>query len=94
MNITGHTVEKLHDPTGILSGDRYEFFLTLEVPNDDELFSEHGLYLKVTFVNEEEASKIAQYQFIEQTTEQYLDFALEEEEEELVKSYCQQNIKS
>ena len=39
MKITSYLVEKLIDPTGILSGDRYEFILDIEVDEEDDLFS-------------------------------------------------------
>ncbi|MBU5210317.1 DUF6509 family protein [Heyndrickxia oleronia] len=92
MEITGHIVEKLNDPTGIIVGDRYEFFLNIEVPEDDELYSENGVLLKVIYAVEDQGSRIALYQFIERATNEVLDFALEDEEEELVNEYCKQHI--
>lgn len=92
MEITGHTVEILEDPFGLLEGDRFEFFLNIAVDEEDELFTENGLLLKVIFTVTNEESKILQYYFIEQSTEKILDFALEDEEENLVKSYCKDNI--
>jgi hypothetical protein len=92
MDITGHTVEKLEDPFGLLSGDRYEFFLDLEVDEEDELFSEKGIGLKVIYVIDETGTKILQYHFFEKGSEKVLDFALEEEEEEMVNAYCKENI--
>ncbi|MFD6441322.1 DUF6509 family protein, partial [Peribacillus sp. NPDC060186] len=50
LNITEYSVEKLNDPFGILSGERFEYFLDIEVPEEDELFSENGLYIRVLFV--------------------------------------------
>ncbi|PLR98835.1 DUF6509 family protein [Bacillus sp. T33-2] len=90
MEITGHTVELLEDPFGLLEGDRYEFFLNIEVEEEDELYSENGLLLKVIF----SGNSILQYYFIEKTTEKVLDFALEEDEEEDVKAYCLNNLPS
>jgi hypothetical protein len=92
MDITGHTVEKLEDPFGLLSGDRYEFFLDLEVDEEDELFSEKGIGLKVIYVIDETGTKILQYHFFEKGSEKVLDFALEEDEEEMVNAYCKENI--
>jgi hypothetical protein len=92
MNITGHTVEKLEDPFGLLKGDRYEFFLDIEVDEEDELYSENGIGLKIIYVIDENSPKISHYHFFEKGSEKVLDFALEEEEEELVKNYCAQNI--
>jgi len=92
MNITGHTVEKLEDPFGLLTGDRYEFFLDLDVDEEDELYSEKGVGLKVIYVIDDNGSKISHYHFFEKNSDNVLDFALEEDEEELVKDYCTQNI--
>lgn len=92
MDITGHTVEQLEDPTGILTGDRYEFILSIEVPEDDELFSENGLYIKAIYVVESDQSRIAQYQIFEKVTDRYLDFELEEDEEALIEDYCKEHI--
>jgi hypothetical protein len=92
MNITGHTVEKLEDPFGLLTGDRYEFFLDLDVDEEDELYSEKGVGLKVIYVIDDNGSKISHYHFFEKNSDNVLDFALEEDEEELVKDYCAKNI--
>jgi hypothetical protein len=92
MNITGHEVEKLEDPFGLLTGDRYEFFLDLDVDEEDELYFEKGVGLKVIYVIEENGAKISHYHFYEKENEKALDFALEEDEEELVKSYCYEHI--
>lgn len=92
MNIIGHTVEKLEDPFGLLTGDRYEFFLDLEVDEDDELYSEKGIGLKVIYVVDTDNAKISTYYFYEEGSEDFLDFALEEDEEEYVNQYCKQHL--
>lgn len=92
MNITGHVVEKLEDPFGLLSGERFEFLLDLDVDEEDELYSEKGVGLKVIYVIDENGPKISHYHFFEKGTENVLDFALEDDEEQLVKDYCQKNI--
>lgn len=88
LNITGHEVEKLEDPFGLLSGERYEFFLELEVDEEDELFSEKGIGLKCIYVRDGNQEKITSYHFFEHGTEKVLDFELEDDEEELVLTYC------
>lgn len=93
LNIIDHEVEKLEDPFGLLTGDRYEFFLKLDVEEEDELYSEKGVGLKVIFVRDASEDKITNYYFYEQGSEQVLDFALEEDEEELVLTYCKQHCK-
>lgn len=92
MEITGHTVEVLEDPFGLLDGERFEFFLNIAVDEEDELYTEKGLLLKVIFTATNDDTRILQYYFVEQSTEKILDFALEDDEENLVKSYCKDNI--
>ena len=94
MEITGHTVELLEDPFGLLQGSRYEFFLDITVDEDDELYTEKGLLLKVIFVVDGGEGRILQNYFIEEETEKVLDFDLEDEEVEAVKTYCMQNFAS
>ncbi|MGG3916237.1 DUF6509 family protein [Bacillus sp. es.034] len=92
MNITSHHVEELKDPTGILSGDRYEVMLDVEVPEDDELYSEQGIYIKAIFVRDENGARLVQSAIIERNTESFLDFELEEDEEKLLLAYCEEHI--
>ncbi|WP_328589274.1 DUF6509 family protein [Litchfieldia alkalitelluris] len=94
ITVVEHTVEKLIDPTGILGGDRYEFILNLEVPEDDELYSDNGIKIKAIYVIDGFYSKLAQYYIIESGTEEVLDFELEEEEETMIKEYCARHIPS
>ncbi|WP_423798830.1 DUF6509 family protein [Neobacillus sp. SAB-20_R2A] len=93
MNITGHTLEKLEDPFGLLSGDRYEIFLDLDIDEEDELFSDKGVGLRVLFVADESETKISNYHFFEKGSDKVFDFALEEDEEQMVYDYCQNIIK-
>jgi hypothetical protein len=93
MEITGRTIEQIEDPFGILSGNRYEIFLHIEVPEDDELYSEKGLKVKVLMVEDEKGYHISHYHIIENTTEKVLDFELEEDEEQLVKDTSIEEIK-
>ncbi len=92
LNITGHTVEKLKDPFGLLSGDRYEFFLEIEVDEEDELYSDNGVGVRVIFVVDEKGPRISHYHLYESASDKVLDFELEEEEELLVFNYCKENI--
>lgn len=92
MEIIGHTVEKLEDPFGLLSGDRYEFFLDLDIDEGDELYSEKGVGLRVLLAVENHEAKISNYHFYEKESEKVFDFALEDDEEEEVLQYCKENI--
>lgn len=92
MEITNHEMDKLNDPTGIIIGDRYEFLLDIEVDEEDELYSEQGLTLRVIIASDEQGERIAQYFFIEKQSGTVLDFALEEEEELQVLAYCSRQL--
>ncbi|MEC0207786.1 DUF6509 family protein [Paenibacillus ehimensis] len=92
FTITGYSVELVKDPFGILSGKRYEFLLDIEVEEDDELYSEQGLYVRVIYSVEENQTSIVKHEIFERTTEQLLDFELEDDELEVVKAFCQEHV--
>jgi peroxiredoxin len=92
LNITGHTVEKLEDPFNLLSGDRYEFFLELEIEEEDELYSEKGIGVRLIFVIDENGPRVSHYHLYERETDKILDFELEEDEERMVFNYCKENL--
>ncbi|MFC7366490.1 MULTISPECIES: DUF6509 family protein [Bhargavaea] len=91
MEITGHTVELLNDPTGIIEGDRYEFFLELDIEEEDELYTEGGVKLRAIFAEHDGREWIATYDFIEAATGKAMGFELEEDEEQEVLEYCRNN---
>ncbi|MFJ8064394.1 DUF6509 family protein [Psychrobacillus sp. NPDC096426] len=94
MNITSYEVEKIKDPTGIITGDRYEFLLGIEVPEDDELFDEDSsLDLRVILAVIETEERIVQYHFLNRSNGNVLDFALEGEEEVEVLTFCKEHYK-
>lgn len=92
MNITSYTVEYIQDPTGILTGDRYEYFLDIDVDEDDELYSENGIKLRVLYYKNGEDERILNYHFVESHSGNILDFALDEEEEKTVSAFCRVNL--
>ena len=89
VDITEYTVEQIKDPTGILAGRRYEFILIIDVPEEDELYRENGLQLKVLYFVDDQEAKMLNYHFYDSIENKYLDFALEEDEEQMVKDFCQ-----
>ncbi|GGA44900.1 pullulanase [Psychrobacillus lasiicapitis] len=92
MKITSYEVEKIKDPTGIITGDRYEFLLGIEVPEDDELFDEDSsLDLRVILAVVETEERIVQYHFLNRSNGKVLDFGLEEEEEVEVFAFCKEH---
>ncbi|WP_127579133.1 DUF6509 family protein [Paenibacillus koleovorans] len=91
FSITEYTVERVKDPFGILAGSRYEFILELEVDEEDELYSENGLNLRVVYRVEEARQGVAKYEFLDRSTNHYIDFELEEDEAALVESFCREH---
>ncbi|WP_195572505.1 DUF6509 family protein [Paenibacillus sp. 1001270B_150601_E10] len=92
LTIIGHTAEQVKDPFGILSGIRYECNLNIEVPEDDELYLENGVYVRVIFRADGDQSSIVKYDLHERFTDRYLDIDLEDEELALVEQYCREQL--
>ncbi|WP_433616910.1 DUF6509 family protein [Paenibacillus cellulositrophicus] len=92
LTITEYEAEKVKDPFRILQGTRYEFKLDIEVPDDDELYTENGLYVRVIYKVDEDQSAIVKYEIYEKTTGQYLDFDLEEDEVKLLENFCRDHL--
>ncbi|KAA0550208.1 pullulanase [Bacillus sp. BGMRC 2118] len=88
FTITEYTVERMDDPFNILQGNRYEFILQISVDEEDELYTEKGVYLRVIFTIDGILKKISQYTFHENSTNRYLEFELEEVEEKEVLHFC------
>ncbi|WP_227396893.1 DUF6509 family protein [Jeotgalibacillus aurantiacus] len=91
MNITAYTVEKINDPFGILTGDRYEFMIEIEVEEDDELFMENGVVVKALYKVEDGEEKFLKYDLMERNTENVLDFELEDEEINFIQTFCSEH---
>lgn len=92
MEITSFSVEKVKDPFGIIVGTRYEYILDLEIDEDDELYSEQGVYLRVIYSVEEERTRIVKYELYERSTDRYLEFDLEEDELAEVDVFCREHL--
>lgn len=92
LTVTGYEVELVKDPYQILAGKRYEFVLDIEVPEDDELYSEQGLYIRVIYKVEEERTGIVKYEIFERTTNRYLEFELEDDEIESLDMFCKEHL--
>jgi len=92
IEISAYSAELIKDPFGILPGTRYEFFLDLDVEEDDELFSEQGVSVRVVYGVEESRSGIVKYELLERSTEKYLDFELEAEELEAIETFCREHL--
>lgn len=94
FKITEYTIEEIADPFKILEGNRYELLLDLEVEEDDELFHDVGVRLRIVFAVEEEVGRIIRYEFQTGDTGKYIDFEMEEDEEAMVLTFCNENYKN
>lgn len=92
FTITEFSAELVKDPFKILTGKRYEFLLDLDIPEDDELYSEHGIYVKLVYKMDEGQGSIVNYDLIEKTTDRILDFDMEEDEEVQIEAFCKDNL--
>ncbi|GKV69606.1 hypothetical protein NCCP2716_21040 [Sporosarcina sp. NCCP-2716] len=88
MEIKQYTKTELIDPTGILDGRRYEFFLFIDFDEEDELAEEEAGGIRTVYIQEEGRSRITGTYFFKKETEEALDFELEEEEEAAVLAFC------
>lgn len=91
LTIGEYSVEFVKDPFGILEGKRYEFLIDIDLPEDDELHSDKGLYIRVVYSVEAAGNRIVKHEIIEKETDLHLDFELEDEEEQLVAAFCQEH---
>ena len=92
VEISAYSAEQNKDPFGIIAGKRYEFFLDLEVDEEDELYSEQGLAVRVVYGVEEGRSGIVKYDLLERSTEKYLDFELEADELQDIETFCREHL--
>jgi hypothetical protein len=93
LNIIEFQVEQVKDPFGILSGKRYEFLLDLELDEEDELYSPHGVYMKAIYVVEESGGGIIKHELYERTTNRFLEFELEDDELAEAETFCAEHYK-
>lgn len=91
ITITEYTVNKLNDPFGILAGDRYEYSLDIDVAEDDELYTEGGLSIRLIFVRENEAPSIVKYDIVAITSGEVLEFDLEDDELAILLAFCSEH---
>ena len=92
MEITQFSIEEIKDPTNIIEGKRFEFLLDLEVDEEDELYTEAGVEIRVLVGQKEADIFILNYFLIDKGTGSYLDFELEEDEEAMILSFCKDEL--
>lgn len=91
FTITEYSVEAVADPFKILSGERYEFVIDLEVEEDDELYQDNGVKLRVIYAVVEDSGSIMKYEFQTADTGKYIDIEMEDDELEMVAQFCAEN---
>lgn len=92
FNITEFTVESIVDPFGILEGERLDFELFIEVEEDDELYIEEGICIKVLASVIDGNTRVIKYDIVENKKDgKVLDFELEEDEYKFIESFCIEN---
>mgnify|MGYP003449040943 FL=1 len=92
MNITQFSIEEILDPTNIIEGKRFEFLLDVEVDEEDELYSAAGLEIRVIVGVIEENVRIVNYFIMDKANNEFLDFALEEDEEAEILAICKEEL--
>lgn len=92
MEITQFTMEEIHDPTGIIEGKRYEFLLDIQVDEEDELYSEAGTSIRMLLGDDGEGLYIMNYFIIDKKDGEYIELALEEEEEQMLLTFCKEQL--
>ena len=92
MEITAFLIEEIKDPTNIIKGERYEFLLDIEVDEEDELYSEAGIELRAIVSKINDEIKLLNYFIIDKQDNNYLDFALEEDEEEIILAFAKEQL--
>lgn len=93
IEIESYTVEKIKDPYGILSGDRYEFRLDIEIAEDDDIYVPGGLYIRLIYRVDGEAGSVVKYELHLRENDKFLDIELEDEEETMLKTFCGEHFR-
>ncbi|MDN4607265.1 DUF6509 family protein [Sporosarcina highlanderae] len=92
MEIIEYSMGELIDPTGILSGKRFEFRIYVKFDEEDELYSEQGTGIRVIYATEGDQGKVVSYNLFNRATDEVLDFALEEDEEDVIATFCEEHL--
>ncbi|MGE7600381.1 DUF6509 family protein [Lysinibacillus fusiformis] len=92
MEITQFSMEEILDPTNIIEGKRYEFILDIEIDEEDELYHEAGIEIRVLIGEKAGEPYILNYFIMEKAEGEYLDFALEDNELEEILVFCKEEI--
>ena len=94
MNITQFSIDTILDPTNIIEGKRYELLLDVEVDEEDELYSEAGLEIRAIIGVLDGNVRVISYFIIDKKDNAYLEFELEEEEQQMILALCNEDLKT
>lgn len=92
MEIIEYSMIELIDPTGILTGNRYEFRIYINFDEEDELYNEKGTGVRVIYAVDEGEGKVASYHLFDRATDAVLDFDLEDEEVAELATFCSEQL--
>ncbi|GGG10567.1 hypothetical protein GCM10007425_01120 [Lysinibacillus alkalisoli] len=92
MNITQFSVEEIKDPTNIIEGERYEFLLDVEVDEEDELYTEAGIEVRAIIGKVADDVRMLNYFIMNKGNNEYFDFALDEDEEQMIIDFCKEEL--
>lgn len=92
MEIIEYSMIELIDPTGILTGNRYEFRIYVKFDEEDELYNEKGTGVRVIYAIDGDEGKVASYHLFERATEAVLDFDLDDEEIAQLAAFCKEHL--
>lgn len=92
LTVQSYIVEYIKDPFGIISGQRYEFMVHLDIAEDDELYVDGGVSARTIVKVENEVVSIVTYDLMSTTTHQILEFDLEEDEEAELLQFCKDHL--
>jgi hypothetical protein len=92
LTISEYSAELVKDPFKILVGQRYEFILDLDLPEDDELYSEQGVFIKLIYKVVDGQGSIVSYDLVERGSNRILDFGVEDDEEVALAAFCQEHL--
>lgn len=94
MNIIEYTVEQLLDPTGFIEGERYEFRLYAMLDQEDDLYTEDGIGIRTILAVGDGEERLVVAHFFNRATDEAYDFALEDDEIELLLQFCQSHFQA
>ncbi|OCS86615.1 DUF6509 family protein [Caryophanon tenue] len=92
MEITQYSVEQIKDPTNIIEGKRYEFLIDVDIDEEDELYREMGIEIRVIIGELDGVYSLKSYFLIDKADQSFLDFALDEDEEAEILAFCQEEL--